>query len=218
MHTQPYRVRGRAPATALLLVLGLGAPLALAGCGREATGPAGATTPAFDWMNNPDNGNVRFARFELDYFMSWTDPSKGLRALHTTYPLSPDCGPQDVLDPIDAQNIGLSTDPKIRANWQGPVWIVIRDVTQPGTCFGNKLVAQGPGRLHYTDNDFSGPGPDAANTNAFGWMGAGEVTTPDGVRLHYNGSLRYTARFLGGDPTDPASYDIRIRTSSVNLK
>jgi hypothetical protein len=199
----------RVPAAVLALLL--------SGCSTEATSPYRMRTPAYDWMNTPDNGNVRIARYQEGYFISWTDPVTGLRALHTNIPLSSACGPQVALDPIDVQDVGLLTDPKIHELVKGPVAIIIRDVSQPGTCFGKKLVAEGSGDLTGTDNDFFGSFA-VSNTNSFGWIAEGNVTTLDGASHHYNGHLRVTARFLGGDPTDPANYDVQARTLVVNLR
>jgi len=88
---------------ALALIL-----LVLLACGQEPTaiGPNG---PEFDWMNNPDIGNLRVTRYgATDFAVSWTDPSTGLRATHMTFPLLATCGPQVVLDPLSAQDIGIA--------------------------------------------------------------------------------------------------------------
>ena len=150
-------------------------------------------------MNNPDNGNPRIVRFGESFFaVSWTDPDNGLRATHTNFPIGvePDCGPQELLDPVDVQNVGLLVDPffesQIRANVQGPAWVIVRDVMQAGDCYGNKLVAEGMGNVHYTDNDIFFVGPEAPNANAWGFRGNGVLTTPAGGRVRYNGHSHFT--------------------------
>lgn len=217
MFANPFRCRGAVLASLLTVVVGV--PVLLIGCRGEPAAPVRREGPAFDWMNNPDNGNIRIRRYQTGFAISWTDPTTGLRATHTTFPLSATCGPLSVLDPVDVQDVGLLTDPKVHQNLNGPVWIIIRDVTQSGTCFGNKLIGQGTGQIHYTDNDFFGPGPEGGNSDAFGFMAQGDVTpTGGGAQLHYNGALRFTARFLGGDPSDPNNYDVQIRTRFVNVR
>jgi hypothetical protein len=214
---------------ASLLGVIAGVVMPLMACREEPAAPTRDAAPTFNFMNNPDNGNIRIVRYETGFAFSWTDPNTGLRATHTTFPIADidgnpetDCGPQEVLDPVAEQDVGLLQDPasisRIRANVKGPVWIIIRDVNQAGNCFGNKLIAQGTGQIHYTDNDIFGAGPEGGNTNAFGFMGQGTVTTVDGSRRHYNGALHYTFRFLGGDPNDPANYDLEVRNVFVNMK
>jgi hypothetical protein len=49
-------------------------------------------------------------------------------------------------------------------------------------------------------------------------MAQGTVTSvDDGSELRYNGALRYTFRFLGGDPSDPANYDLQVRQVFANV-
>ena len=42
---------------------------------------------AFDFMNNPDVGNLKVFRFQDDMIVCWTDPGNGLRACHANFPL-----------------------------------------------------------------------------------------------------------------------------------
>jgi hypothetical protein len=158
-----------------------------------------------NWMNNPENGNVRIERFEEEFATSWTDPRNGLRATHTTFPIpfmgaaEPDCGPQAELDPLDVQDVGLFIVGDefflswLRRNEKGGLWVIIRDVNQPGDCYGNKLIAEGPGAMHYTDNDLFGVQEGDNNANAWGFGGSGVLTTPDGQKLRYSGHARFTA-------------------------
>ena len=177
------------PATLLLLA-------GLAACdGQPPTSVV--DRPELNWMNNPDNGNVRIARFQEHFAASWTDPRNGLRATHTTFPLG-NCGPQVELDPLDVQDVGLFIDGDefflswLHRNSKGRLWVIVRDPSQAGTCFGNKLIAEGWGEMHYTDNDLFGTGPDDKNANAWGFGGRGTLVTPQGKQVRYSGHARFT--------------------------
>jgi hypothetical protein len=203
-------------------VLFLLVPLLVVACDRQPVAPAfeaGPHNTASSWMNNPDNGNIRITRYGTDFAVSWTDPTTGLRATHTTFPIpfggapETDCGPQALLDPIAEQDAGLLVDPvflsDLRANLMGPVWIIVRDVTQAGDCYGARLVAEGMGTVHYTDNDVFSAGPGEPNTNAWGFMATGDLVTVAGVGALYSGHARLAFR-QGGD--------VEVLTSIVNLK
>ncbi len=172
------------------------------------------------WTNNPDNGNPRIFRNEVFFAASWTDPKTGLRATHTTRPLGDpvetDCGLLERIDPIEHQDVGLFNpdDPgssRIRHVVKGDVWVIVRDQTQPGDCFGDLLIAEGPGRFHSNDNDvfFSVEN----NTNVWGFSGHGNLTTTDGGSLRYNGHLRLQAGF---DVED--EFFFRVLSVQVNTK
>jgi hypothetical protein len=165
------------------------APTAAAASVTSYAGPTAA-----DFMNNPDNGNPRFYRYQSDFGISWSDPTSGLRATHWTFPAQAGCGdwPQGVMD---VQEVALDlTDPlagRVLANAVGDVWIKVRDTNQAGDCFGSLLVAEGPGTLHYTDNDEYAFLPnDRSSLNGFGYMATGTLTTPDGRTVKYSGHLR----------------------------
>jgi hypothetical protein len=178
--------------------------IGLAACDRQPVAPGGET-PAQNWMNNEDNGNVRIQRFGEDFAISWTDPRTGLRATHTTFPIPFNgeaelhCGPQGVLDPLDVQDVGLFVEGDefflswLHRNERGGLWVIIRDVTQSGDCYGNKLIAEGLGTMHYTDNDVFGFQPGDKNANAWGFGASGVLTTPDNQQLRYDGHARFTA-------------------------
>jgi len=178
----------------LLVVMGL------PGCDRQPVAPVGGDTPAFNWMNNPSNGNLRITRFEDGFVACWSDATNGLRACHSTFPLGDgtetDCGPQDVLDPIQFQWVGLIDPLDFFASWihqnaKGTLWITVRDLTQPGVCFDNKLVAEGWGTVHNNDNDLFGTAPGDRNANAWRFAGRGKLTTPDGATVGYNGHIHF---------------------------
>jgi hypothetical protein len=171
--------------------------------------------PLYDWMNNPDNGNVRIVRFEEEFAISWSDAANGLRATHATVPLGDlDCGPQDVLDPISNQLTG-NIDPDeffdswFRMNSQGTVWITVRDLNQPGNCFGALLVAEGWGEISNTDNDIFGLTPGQHNANVWGSMAHGKLTTPDGESVEYAGHFRARVNFAAGGTLLSAQVTVR---------
>lgn len=178
-----------------LCLLALGAGLT-AGCSSERSDILEAHGAlASDWMNNPDNGNLRIVRFEEEFAVSWSDASNGLRATHSTFPLGPDCGPQEELDPLNQQIVGTIDPDDFFASWlrwhaKGSVWVTVRDLTQPGDCFGNRLVAEGWGELINTDNDLFGLAPGDKNANAWGAMATGTLTAVDGSLFRYEGHFR----------------------------
>lgn len=172
-------------------------------CDRQPVAPSNPDAPAYNWMNNPDNGNIRIARFQEHFATSWTDPRNGLRATHTTFPIplfgepEPDCGPQVDLDELDVQDVGLLDFSDFFASWlrrneKGRLWVIVRDMNQAGDCYGKKLIAEGWGEMHYTDNDLFGAGPDDRNANAWGFGGRGTLTTPQGMLVRYSGHARFT--------------------------
>lgn len=85
-------------------------------------------------------------------------------------------------------------------NAMGDVWITVRDVTIYGACFDNALVAEGWGRLHYVDNDELGTVVN--NTNAWGFVASGDLTTVAGDMEDYQGHSRFLFRVdQDGNPT-----------------
>jgi hypothetical protein len=202
-------------------------PLVFAACTERAPIAPIDDGPAFSWMNNPDNGNLRIYRYESDFAISWTDAKTGLRATHTTYPIGaePDCGPQGLLDPIAAQDVGLEDVDDFLASWfhsqaQGDVWLIVRDVNQAGDCYNNLLVGQGTANIRYTDNDVfawypawqdppTGEPALRQNNNSYGFMANGSVTTVDGEVLRYSGHLRIV--------WDPQAGKTYTETAKVNV-
>jgi hypothetical protein len=180
--------------------------LSFVGCDQQPTAPVGEETPALNWMNNPDIENFRIDRFvETEQFaVSWTDPKNGLRATHTNFPIpfmgapETDCGPQSPrVGLLEVQDVGLIDAfdlfaSQIRRNLRGSLWVIIRDVTQAGTCYGNKLIAEGLGEMHYIDSDLFGVGPEGENANAWGFAGSGTLTKVGGGTLSYTGHARFT--------------------------
>ena len=179
------------------LLLTLVPLLFLAACDREPAGPnleAVQPTPAFDWMNNPANGNLNVYREAVGLRACWTDPDNGLRVCHATYPIGATtsaCDIQSESDPISLQIVGAwvhEYSEFLHAVEKGNTYVVIRDTRTPGDCYGNALVAQGWGRFVYTDNDIAGGGVNNANA----WMnrGHGVLEAPDGNRVAYNGHFQ----------------------------
>ena len=189
----------------ILLILPL--LVGTASCDRQPNAPVTEETPSLNWMNNRDNGNIRIQRYQDIFAFSWTDPRSGLRATHTTFPIpfmgapEPDCGPQSAGPMLDIQDVGLFNEldefsSQIRRNLKGPVWVIIRDVTQAGTCYGVKLIAEGPGEIHLNDNDVFGVGPEASNSNAWGFGATGTLTKVGGGVVKYAGHARFTVTGL----------------------
>jgi hypothetical protein len=117
-----------------------------------------------------------------------------LRVCQATFPLGggtePDCGLQSDIAGGAYQTVALPDGIRELNKAKGVVWVTVRDLTQPGVCFGNQLVGEGWGTLHYTDNDAAGTADP--NANAFGFMGSGTVTAPSGNTLKYSGHIRVT--------------------------
>jgi hypothetical protein len=179
------------PKIPLLLTL-LGGMVA---CDRQLA-PPDTHSPVLSWMNNPYNGNLRITRFEDAFIVCWSDATNGLRACHSTIPLGDgtetDCGPQAELDPVQIQLVGLINEADLFASWlhqnaKGTLWITVRDLNQAGECFGNRLVAEGYGTLHNNDNDLFGAGPGDNNANAWRFAAQGQLATPQGGRVVYEG-------------------------------
>ena len=174
----------------------------LSACDRQPVAPADSDAPAYNWMNNSDNGNLRITRFEDGFIACWSDneagAATGLRACHSTFPLGDGtetgCGPQSNLDPIQVQWVGVIDEIDLFASWihqnaKGQLWITVRDLDQPGTCFGSRLVAQGMGTIHNNDNDLFGtPGN---NANAWRFGAQGRLRTPAGGTVTYSGHLNF---------------------------
>jgi hypothetical protein len=177
---------------ALLLAI----PLLVLACDREPVAPAAEGGISANYMNNPDNGNPRIWRYETSFFMAWND--NGLRVTHRTDPTSAygDCF--EFAPPGAAEwNERLFGPPELSSRWmanvQAEVWITVRDLTQPGTCAGNLLIAEGWGRLLYNDNDeFAGANLDRKNANAWSYRATGDLVTPDGRTLRYSGHAHFT--------------------------
>jgi hypothetical protein len=178
--------------------LGIALPLAmLAACKDQPVAPRSDTrtftgAKANDFTNNPDV-NLRIWRGQSDFAIGWSDPTNGLRAAHWTYDAGPGCGTTPEGGFMDAQIVINSRDTIARliGNYKGRVWIRVRDMNQPGDCFGNKLVASGWGTLHYTDTDMLAETPTGHNSpDAWGVMAEGSLTTPDGAKVQYSGHVR----------------------------
>jgi hypothetical protein len=153
-----------------------------------ADSPADA---AFNFMNNPDVGNLKVYRFQDDMRVCWTDPANGLRACHSNFPYAdPDCGIQSDEAPLGFQTVTIDAD-NIRTitNATGDVFIFVRDTNAPGVCFDNALVAEGWGTLRYNDNDSWGTGMN--NANHWGYTAHGALHTSSGDRTQYSGEAQY---------------------------
>jgi hypothetical protein len=183
------------------LVLALVALVAV-GCEQQPVDPTGdvavAAAPVFDWMNNPDNGNIKVMRSSSDFVWYWFDDELPLAAIHSTLPLDDvfggpqACGLQGPGEPVSIQDVSSLKEEELCDNdvhevLKGEVWITIIDVSVPGTCLGSALVAEGWGKLSSTDNDFCGIGPGERGTNSYSFKGQGMLTAPDGNKVAYSG-------------------------------
>lgn len=177
--------------------------LSLAACDQQTVAPDAEPGPAFSATKDPTKNTV--VRFQDHFATSWTDPTNGLRATHTTFPIpfmgapETDCGPQEDQALINWKQVGVVDvvdffASELHAKASGDVWVIIRDVTQAGDCYGAKLIAEGPGEIRYNDNDWFGVAPGEKATNAWSFRASGTVTTPDGLELAYHGSAHYTVK------------------------
>jgi hypothetical protein len=161
----------------------------------------------------PDPNKNQVIRFQDHLANSWTGEGTTLRATHTTFPI-PDfndkpernCGPQQDLAKIDFKQVGV-VDPvdffasELHIQGNGPVWIIVRDLSQPGDCYGVTLVAEGPGTIRYLDNDAFGVSPGEHQANSWGFVASGTLTTPDGQTLTYQGNSHYVVNTRNGELT-----------------
>jgi hypothetical protein len=172
-------------------------------CEQQPLDPGGdqvvAEAPTFDFTNNLDNGNIKVYRETQDFLWYWFDDELPLAAIHSTLPLDglaggpePDCGLQAAADPMSYQDVSALKEEALCDNdlhslLKGTVWITIVDVSSPGTCLGNQLVAEGWGKLINTDNDNCGTGPDQPSTNSWSFKGQGVLMDPEGNKVPYTG-------------------------------
>lgn len=160
--------------------------------------PDQITTEAnFDFLNNPDNGNPRIWRGEDYWRFCWSDAESEYRyrVCHVSYPLEggppqacdiPDLGP-----PLAHQDIGDwdVDNPFIHHVIKGDTWVVVRDTWVEGDCFGSVEVASGWGKFMVNDNDVFGTAEGDNNANTWQFKGNGQLMTPDGAKVAYNGRL-----------------------------
>jgi hypothetical protein len=183
--------------------------LSAAACEQQPVAPSGDGSPAFASAKLDKNQVLRFQ----DHFAnSWTGTGTSLRATHTTFPIpdfdgqpETDCGPQTDLSPINFKQVGVVNPidffaSELHLKADGPVWVIVRDLSQPGDCYGVTLVAEGPGEIRYVDNDAFGVAPGEFAKNEWGFKANGTLTTPDGRQLSYQGTAHYTVKVSGGEP------------------
>jgi hypothetical protein len=167
-------------------------------CDQQPAAPvtdqAVAEAPTFDWMNNPDNGNEKVYRSYEDFILCiGFDNAPNLRACHSNLVLDDteaDCGLQQAEAPNSYQDVGPLNEDNFFDNdfhmiRKGDVWVTIRDISQPGDCFGDALVAEGWAKYVGTDNDIFGSGDDT-HTNSWSNKFTGKLTTPGGDEVSYS--------------------------------
>ena len=197
--------------------------LSLAACDQQTVAPEVEPGPALASARVDINKNL-VIRFQDHIAASWTDEDTSLRATHTTFPIpgfddkpERDCGPQQDLAKVDFKQVGV-VDPidffasELHVKASGPVWVIVRDLSQPGDCYGVKLIAEGPGTLQYLDNDWFGQNEGETQANSWGFNASGTLTTPDGRSLSYQGHSHYVVTSRGGEPVfSPVVESVSLR-------
>jgi len=180
-------------------------------CDQQPASPttdqAVAEAPAFNWMNNPDNGNFKVYRDAFGLRICWEGPDSSLRVCHATFPYEvpePDCDLQQNEAPLSYQDVGYLDpaadfcDYDLKSQQQGAVWITIRDTNTAGECFGDALVAEGWGKIRINDNDACGQEPDDPSVNVWSFRAQGKLTAVGGERVVYNGLAHYSLSNVAG--------------------
>ncbi|MFL5447304.1 MAG: hypothetical protein ACJ8AP_14910 [Gemmatimonadales bacterium] len=188
--------------------------VSLLACDQQPVAPVAETGPDLVRAAKVDANKNLVIRFEDHFAQSWTGANGSLRATHTTFPIpfgdppepEPDCGPQEDLAMINWKRVGVENPvdfflSEFHINASGPVWVIVRDLSQPGDCYGVKLIAEGLGTIRYLDNDWFGQNEGQTHANSWGFLASGTLTTPDGRTLRYQGVSRYVVTFNGGEPT-----------------
>lgn len=186
-------------------VIVLALPVALLVACKDQPSAPRQQTPAIaaDFMNNPDNGNPRIWRYGNSvWWIYWEDGRYGAWHISGPYRIGMDpavCGPDH----------GYFTEGQIvwpeQEEWwtsivhshdMGDLWVVILDKETPGDCLGKAVVAQGPAtfRAIYTDAGDAWFGIDngRANSSIMNFASEGDLTTPAGGTVRYNGHLHLT--------------------------
>ena len=199
--------------------------VSLLACDQQSLAPVADAGQGLVRAGKVDANKNQVIRYQDHLAQSWTDANSSLRATHTTFPIpvgdppepEPDCGPQKGLAMIDFKQVGV-VDPvdffasEFHINATGPVWVIVRDLSQPGDCYGVKLIAQGPGEIRYLDNDAFGAAPGQTRANSWGFIASGTLTTPDGRQVSYEGTARYVVRATEGEPRfSPAVERVSVR-------
>jgi len=172
-------------------------PLLLVACGREPAAPATAPNgPAFDFINNPDNGNPRIVRFGDRVGFLLVDAEANLFSLQAatnrqfgcvnppTYLTFHDV--QQILENPDDPEAGQIHELRILkdayiAVFQGPY--PFSDCAD----LASRKLAEGFGSFRNTDNDLVIFLRETNNFNAFGFVAQGTLQRVGGGRAHYNG-------------------------------
>ena len=188
-------------------VLGVALPVALlVACNDQATAPE-ANTPAVaaNFMNNPDNGNLKITRVGGSYWwIAWDDGR--YEAWHITGPggagMDPAvCGRGPDWPYFTASQMVWPNQEEwwtsiVHSHDIGELWVVILDTQTPGDCLGMAAVAQGPARFQaiYTDvlSGWFGFENGRANSWVANFKSNGDLTDPTGRTVRYSGHLKLT--------------------------
>jgi hypothetical protein len=184
--------------------------LSLLACEQETVSPT-VEGGSYLARTGVDVNKNQVIRYQDHFAQSWSDAGGTLRATHTTFPIpgfdgkpERDCGPQQDLAKIDYQQVGVVNPidfflSEFHINASGPVWVIVRDLAQPGDCYGVKLIAEGPGQIRYLDNDQFGLNEDETHANTWGFLASGTLTTPDERTVSYEGESRYVVTSRNGE-------------------
>jgi hypothetical protein len=176
-------------------VMALALPVAfLVACKEQPSAPQASLLQTNAMASKSDSGSLKIYRFQDAFAACWTDLGNGLRACNATIPLGggtePNCGLQADAPPVDWLQVVINPVTfRVKANVQGQVWVTIRDLNNPGNCFGSALVAQGWGTVQYEDNDQFGAtfSPSVRSVDSWKWGANGNLTAVSGRTVKYSG-------------------------------
>lgn len=178
-------------------------PLFLLACGEEPATPTLEQGPSFNFMNNPDNGNPRIARYGDVFGLLIVDETHGLFSLQAAWDRQFGCvGTPEIYTLMDVQDILENPDDPAAGRIvdlvqaQGIYIAVYQDydawAASDFDCadlFARKL-GEGTGKVIYTDNDLLVYLRPNSNANAYGFTAQGAVSLVGGGTAKYKGVLR----------------------------
>ena len=174
-----------------LALIGTAMSLLVSGCtDRSVTGPV--DRPSFNFTNGPEHpGPIVFRTSEGEYRVSYSDPAKGLTAIHggdvvefcltggTDFPL---VDIQFVLSPREQNRVHELVKGHDLETTVWPTGSFDCDVFTTAT-----PLATGTVDLTNTDNDLIADQHENTNHNAYGFVAQGTLTRSNGAKAHFNG-------------------------------
>jgi hypothetical protein len=154
-------------------------PVLFFACSDAAVGPEAAPAPRLNFLNGP-NELPNVFRYQTEFFTFIFDPQTGFIAVAGA-PEDPrqavPCGGTEPFAIVAVQETGVIQD-VIHGLVVGPeVNLHVYDFATFTDACVSIPIAQGTGRVMYTDNDFFNTGPGA---NSWGFRMEGEVTLVSG--------------------------------------